>query len=377
MVSPSPGFVGRIPVRNLWLLMLYASDFYRYHGETQAEVEDSPEDLPDLVASILADCVETRLRRRLRQGYQPTQAVLTRARGRIDLLTTETHLLLAQGKVACHFEGRTTDRPRNRLVRGALERLSGGVRNAGLGWRCRSLALRMQEEGVVSGIPTEAELGTDPLGRNDADDQPMVAAARLALDLTFPTEIAGDQRLPLPEREEQWIRRLFEKAVTGFFRSILKAEGWAVHAGRPLSWPVEHGSAGLFDILPQMRTDIVLENSALNTRIIVDTKFNSLLTKGWYREQSLRSGYLYQMYTYLQTQVGRGDRLADTACGLLLHPAVDGAIAEEMRLQGHRIRFATVDLTASTIEIRRQLRQSVEPLLHQIVAPKHSFSSHH
>ena len=25
----APGFVGRIPVRNLWLLMLYASDLFR------------------------------------------------------------------------------------------------------------------------------------------------------------------------------------------------------------------------------------------------------------------------------------------------------------------------------------------------------------
>ena len=29
--DPEWGYVGRIPVRNLWLLMLYASDLFRSH----------------------------------------------------------------------------------------------------------------------------------------------------------------------------------------------------------------------------------------------------------------------------------------------------------------------------------------------------------
>jgi 5-methylcytosine-specific restriction enzyme subunit McrC len=352
--------VGRVPVRNLWLLMLYASDFYRTLGSSLVDVEDCPEELPDLVATILADFVERRLRRRLRPGYQPTHAVLTRARGRIDVLTTETRGLLAQGRIACFFEGTTVDRPRNRLVRAALERVAGRVRTLGLERRCRSLAARMAEEGVLSGLPTAAELRADPTGRNDVEDQPMVAAARLALDLAIPTELPGDQHLPVPEREEGWVRRLFEKAVGGFFRVTLEREGWRVQTGGILDWPVEGASPGLPSILPGMRTDIVLESPAPRRRVVVDTKFNALLTTGWYRDQSLRSGYLYQIYAYLRTQVGRGDPLSDHAQGLLLHPAVGGHISEEVHIQGHRIRFATVDLATSGSELRRQLRACVE-----------------
>ncbi|HNC95200.1 MAG TPA: 5-methylcytosine-specific restriction endonuclease system specificity protein McrC [Myxococcota bacterium] len=354
------GFVGRVPVRNLWLLMLYASDFYRTLGSRRVEVEECPEDLPDLVASILADCVEKRLRRRLGAGYQPRHAVLNRARGRIDMLTTETHGLLAQGRVACFFEGTTVDRPRNRLVRAALERVAGRVRSVAVERRCRSLAGRMAEEGVLSGLPTLAELRADPLGRNDVEDQPMVAAAMLALELAIPTEIAGDQLLPMPEREDRWVRRLFEKAVGGFFRVTLECEGWRVQTATYLHWPVEAASEGMSAILPRMQTDIVLERPTPAQRIVIDTKFNALLTTGWYRDQSIRSGYLYQIYAYLRTQVGRGDPLADRARGLLLHPAVGGHIVEEVQLHGHRIRFATVDLTASARELRRQLLASVE-----------------
>ena len=110
-----------------------------------------------------------------------------------------------------------------------------------------------------------------------------------------------------------------------------------------------------------MRTDVVLDDVATGRRIVIDTKFTSIVTSGWYREESLRSGYLYQIYAYLRSQVGRGDTLADTASGLLLHPAIGQMVDETAVIQGHAIRFATVDLTASAADIRSQLMQLCMP----------------
>ena len=108
-------------------------------------------------------------------------------------------------------------------------------------------------------------------------------------------------------------------------------------------------------ILPRMRTDVVLNHPPSGRRIVIDTKFTSIVTSGWYREETLRSGYMYQIYAYLHSQVGRGDALADCASGLLLHPAIGQTVDETVAIQGHHIRFATVDLTASPAEIRSQL----------------------
>jgi len=44
----------------------------------------------------------------------------------------------------------------------------------------------------------------------------MVALAQLAFELALPTEESGPTALVTPEREETWVRRLFEKAVVGF-----------------------------------------------------------------------------------------------------------------------------------------------------------------
>lgn len=229
--SPGAGQIGRIPVRNLWLLMLYASDLFRAHGAGLVGLEDSPDDLPDLVAEILAHSMEKRQRRQLSQGYRRRDAVLNRVRGRIDVLRTERHQLLSRGLVACEFDELTIDTPRNRFVRAALESICRVIRRQDIAHRCRSLAAGMKAMGVSGEAPSRAEVSVDRFGRHDADDRMMVAAAKLAMDMALPTETAGSQALPLPEREVAWVRRLFEKAIGGFYDVVLSPQGWRVQSG--------------------------------------------------------------------------------------------------------------------------------------------------
>ena len=359
LVATEPGYIDRIPVRNLWLLMLYASDLFRHKGREKIAVEENPEDIPDLVAEILTRLVERRLKRNLSFGYQPREAVLGRVRGRINLLYTERHQLLNRGRVACRFEEFLVDTPRNRYVRAALEKIATIVQRDDLADRCRILATRLRRMGVSGEKPSRTEVSADRFGRHDTDDQQMVAAARLAFDLALPTEEAGTQHLSLPDREINWIRRLYEKAVAGFYKVVLSGSEWHVSAGKKMKWRKESKTSGIDRILPSMQTDIVLDDYGTGRRIVIDTKFTSVVTRGWYREETLRSGYIYQMYAYLRSQEGNGDLLSDNAAGLLLHPSLGTMVDESVVIQGHEMRFATVDLGAETGEIRRQLLQVV------------------
>ena len=358
-VAADTGQVGRIPVRNLWLLMLYASDLFRSRDREKITIEENPDDIPDLVAEILTFLVERRLRRNLSFGYQPKEAVLGRVRGRINLLYTERHQLLDRGRVACRFEEFLVDTPRNRYVRVALEKLAKIVQRTNLADRCGTLAARLRRMGVSGEKPDRSEISANQFGRHDTDDRQMVAAAQLAFDLALLTEEAGPQSLFMPDREERWVRRLFEKAVAGFYDVVLSNSGWRVSAGKKIDWPIGEKTADIDRILPSMRTDIILDDYGAERRVVIDTKFTSIITRGWYREETLRSGYLYQMYAYLRSQEDNGDPLAVNAAGLLLHPAIDEMVDEAVVIQGHEIRFATVDLGAEAGKIRKQLVQMV------------------
>ncbi|MHA6421358.1 5-methylcytosine restriction system specificity protein McrC [Pseudomonas aeruginosa] len=153
------GFIGRIPVRNLWLLMLYASDLFRISGIGKVGLEDSPDELPDLVAEILAHAVEERQRRRLSLGYRSRDAVINRVRGRIDVLATERHQLMDRGLVACRFDELTINTARNRFVRAALESISRIVSRKDIAHRCRALAAGMKAMGVSGDAPSRAQEG--------------------------------------------------------------------------------------------------------------------------------------------------------------------------------------------------------------------------
>ena len=243
--------------------MLYASDLTRVRGAFDAVVDEDVHDIPDLIARLLTNAVERRLRRNFTRGYCHREKVLTRVRGRINILTTESRQLLSRGEVFCRYEELTVDTPRNRLVRAALELMARLVRNNELICQCRALAATLGRAGVGGSRPSRAELAADQIGRNDAADRFMVALARLAFDLALPTENAGTTALVAPDREEAWVRRLFEKAVLGFARVELEPLGWSVRGSIPLEWQYSSVSAGLATILPRMVTDIVLDAPTL------------------------------------------------------------------------------------------------------------------
>ena len=358
------GYIGRIPVRNIWLLMLYASELYRVLPEIRrVEVENDPDELPELVAEILTRAVERRLRRNLSHGFRQREADLSRVRGRIDLLRTERHQLLQRGLIACRYDELTVDTPQNRYVRAALYRIAKTVRASELAHRCRAEATYLERAGVgggsfTSNVDRELRGTVHQLGYMDAEDRQMMVAAHLAFNLALPTEESGRARLPMPSREEQWARRLFERAVGGFYDVTLSPHGWKVFRGLILQWPYRIGTNGIGTILPSMKTDIVLEHST--GRIVIDTKFAPALKQGWYREQTLSSGYIYQMYAYLRSQENRDDPLSRNSTGIVLHPTVEEELDEAAMIQGHELRFTTVNLAADSSAIRERLTAIVK-----------------
>ena len=366
-VTP-PGCIGRIPVRNIWLLLLYASQLYRELPDARrVELEDAPDDIPELVAELLTDAVDRRMRRNLAVGYRRRADVLNRVRGRIDQLRTERRQLLQRGQVACAFDDLTVDTPRNRCVKEALLLLAKVVSAQPLVQKCRELARRLERAGVRD-EPDARRVSGQILRRRtgwlDSGERRMIAAARLAFDLAIPTEQTGNDLLAMADRDANPGWKLYEYAVAGFYQAVLSRQGWTVKHGGRIRWPLETPTQRLREIMPNMVTDVLLERPAggqqRGHRMVVDTKFRSVVTGGWQREQSLRPENIYQVYAYLRSQENPADPLSLNSTGVLLYPALGVDYDEAATIQGHRIRFATVDLAADTPTIRGQLLRIVD-----------------
>lgn len=220
-----------IPLRNIWLLFLYAADLVRFKDEASVEAE-AARDLPELLARLLVRVVQQRLRRNLSRGYQARHAVLSRVRGRIDVLATVSGQLLEQGRVACRFEEHTMDTPRNRLVRAALDYLSTMMDAPEKVHECRALSQTLGRLGVSSQKPSRAALATDQVSRNEAADLLMVSLAKMVFEAVIPSEQVGSTYAVAADGDVHLVRRLFEKAVANALRIQLQPLGWQVRHGQ-------------------------------------------------------------------------------------------------------------------------------------------------
>lgn len=354
--NPAPLVGGKIPVKNVWLLFLYASGLTEFQNSFIAQVEESS-DFRSLIARLLCYATERRLRRNLSFSYQRREDVLRRVRGRINILESISHDLFQKGQVACRFAEMTIDTPRNRLIRAAHAALSGLELADNLAHRCRTLAHVLGRAGVGDDRPSRAEMASDQIARNEAEDRLVVSLALAVFDLVLPTEESGGRSLLEVRRDDIDFPKLFEKAVASFFRVELPwEEGWRVSSGTRMRWPVAAKSPGISSYLPSMKTDIILENIHAKRRTIIDTKFTEVLKATQHDNLRFKTGHMYQLYSYVRSQERQADPLSLNSDGVLLYPSVGVDIDEAALIQSHRIRFVTVDLAQSSSVVVERLR---------------------
>ncbi|MGF6806055.1 5-methylcytosine-specific restriction enzyme subunit McrC [Paraburkholderia sp. Clong3] len=345
-----------IPIKNIWFLLSYAHGLARFSEQMAVEIAEH-DNVPELLARLLATMVERRMKRNLARAYLPREARLTRVRGRIDLMATLSSGELRQGRVICRFDESSADTPRNQLFRFALMRLASLVRDEKLAHRCRLLGSELGRLGVTFRRPVRSETAREQMGRNDADDAALIVVANLALDPRLPTEDAGDVRLARVQRDENMLRKLFEKAVAGFYKRELPKRQWDVRSQKELVWPVEASTDGLLKWLPTMNADLIIDNRLATRRIVIDTKYTDIFTRNQFGQTRFKSEYVYQIFAYLRSQAGQGDQRADHAEGWLLHPAIGGQhVDESFTVGGHRIRFVTVNLADENARIQEALQ---------------------
>ncbi|MET9327985.1 5-methylcytosine-specific restriction system specificity protein McrC [Tsukamurella sp. NPDC003166] len=356
----APGVVvsGRteIPVRNLWLLMIYASELFQSQDLPNiGGIEDNPDSLFDVIADVLATAVERRLRRGLGRRYVSRREELHRVRGRIDLIGTERRDLLRRGRVSCAFDELSVDDLRNRLLHTGLLIAARYAESTELAGRCRSAAGILAQFGVTAQPVSRREAASIQLGRNDSQDMESIHAVRLLMEMAIPAEDGSGHAGRAPLRDIEQLRRLYERAVRGFYRATLPAP-WRVHRGElVIRWPVIDPSPGLAHVLPTMKIDTFVENP--DRRIVVETKFTDALRDGGHGPR-LKRDHLFQLYAYVQSQHGVDD-LSRRTEGVLLYPTIGIDIDESATIQGHRYRYLSVDLAGSTTDIRSRLADVV------------------
>lgn len=351
-----------IPIRNLWHMLLYAWNevpVNAVRGPAPGEVERAPS-LDSLLASVLIQLMQQRLRIGLGHDYVDQQRLLRGVRGRIAFAETIRQRALERGQTVCSFQGYGANSPHNQIVRSTLARLlkvgqfgenTAGVREMHQKLRC----LLRDLDGIdfIELTPDVIQRQLTAQGGHDHDYRLMLSICALVVQRTMPAGAAGAAIVPLIERELLALYRIYERFVTNFYRFHLK--GWTVSAQKRLEWHAPEAD----ERLPVMVPDLILHEETSGQIIILDTKFtvHSLVENAW-GKPVYDSAHLYQMYAYLKSQEHVSEAHG-SASGILLYPAVQHTLSERIRLQRHLIRIESLDLAAPWEDVERELLELV------------------
>lgn len=344
---------GGIPIRNLWYMLLYAFDQAAFLGSWQAEVEDAPT-LDALFATLLMRLMRQRLRIGIGRGYRHHEELRRGLKGRVDFSESIRRLAFEHGQAYCHFHDYSLDVPKNQIVRTTLARLvqvgemgpdPGQAKNI----RQQLRQLVRELDGVTEIELTPALIRRQPLGRNEQDYRLMLAICEIIASRLMPTQQEGHSLQVALNRDAMVLHNVYERFVANFFR--LHLEGWSVRPQACLSWHETKSSP----YLPGMKADIVFRHCQSGRVVVLDTKFTQKsLERNRFGKAVLKSDHLYQMYAYLRSQehLSEHHRVSE---GILLYPTVQEPVSEAVELQGHSIRFESIDLRLNWSDIHTRL----------------------
>lgn len=166
------------------------------------------------------------------------------------------------------------------------------------------------------------------------------------------TTESGNIRMPMFSEERMC--RLFERFVLNYYKQHYPS--LSVNADS-IDWNFS-GEVGYGkEFLPCMQSDITLHGS--DKTLVVDTKYYGEIMQTHFDKKSIRSGHMYQIYTYVKN-LDR-DRSGKVS-GMLLYAHTEEEIEPDLDvvIDGNRFLVKTLDLNQEFNVIRAQLNEFIE-----------------
>lgn len=172
------------------------------------------------------------------------------------------------------------------------------------------------------------------LNRNNHFYGFIMKVCQLLYESTLPSEKNGRYKFSDFIKDDHKMNRLFESFVRNFYK--IEQKKFNTVKKEILKWQFEIKDIESSRYLPQMETDITLENDT--EKIIIDAKYYSETMAVNYDREKIKSANLYQLFSYLINQRSHEPK-TQTTKGILLYPTIDADYDLHYRYEQH---FASV-----------------------------------
>jgi len=352
----------QIPIENIYYLLCYAWNKLDEKERVNVSVDDKTE-LLDLFAKVLINTTKMLLKRGIDKNYVDHTEELPGVKGKIQISQTLKSNLLFRQRTVCTFDDFSVNIISNRILVSTIYRLT---RTKALDKQLRNELVSLQR--MLSEIEqieiTNSIFKQVKLNRNNRFYGFVMNVCQIIYESTFPSEEQGKYKFSDFTRDDNKMNQLFESFIRNFYK--IEQQKYKTVKKETINWQFENSDNDNYQYLPQMETDITLEND--NEKIIIDAKFYRETMALNYDKKKIKSANLYQLFSYLLNQQGT-DLKTQSTTGILLYPTIETDYNLNFKYNGHKIQIRTINLNSNWKNISSRLKKIIEVEMEAAIAP--------
>ena len=336
-----------IRIQNIYYMLAYAFQVLHEQGYKDVATEDF-ENTAELLSAILCRGVAVQIKRGLCRQYITNEEPLGSPRGKIEIGESIKTQAIRKKQLVCAYDEFSVDAYTNRIIKTTMELLLRASISKARKKELRKLLIFFDSVSVLDTHNINWDIQYD---RNNQTYRMIIEVCHLVIKGLLQTSADGSTRI-MDYADDQTMAKLYEKFILGYFQR----EHPDIKAYSPqIAWQVTDGYRTL---LPTMQSDIVISNKKTRKTLIIDAKYYShnMQMKVPYMTQTLHSGNLYQIFTYVKNWNAAPD---ETVSGMLLYARTDDAIQpdNDYQMSGNQISVKTLDLNNDFSVIANTLDQ--------------------
>lgn len=338
----------QIPIQNLYFLLCYAWNKLEEKEQVKVSLDETTH-LADFFAKVLIQACKIILRRGIDKHYVDHIEEFAGVKGKIEFSQTLKSQLLYHQRTICAYDDFSANILTNRIIVSTLSRLA---KTQSLNPDLKHELIHIQRLfGPIESIPLSLSLFKQiRIHRNNRFYGYIISLCEIIWENCWPTEEPGRFKFIDFTRDEKKMALLFEAFVRNFYKKEQKK--FRIVKKEIIQWQLGASETNQKQYLPQMETDITLENDS--QKIIIEAKYYRETMSLNFGKLKLKSPNLYQLFSYLLNQED-GSPKTQTATGILLYPTVENDYDLTYQFKGHSIQIHTLNLNSDWKKISERL----------------------
>ncbi len=334
-----------IQIKNVYHMLAYAFKELKQSKDKRISNEHF-DNIYDLFAEILAMGVSSLLKQGLHKEYITRCESLITLKGKLDIKGTVGNRLKRSRQLYCSHDDLSENYVFNQIIKTTINSL---VHNRDVKAEHRAHLKKVLPFFCnVDIIDARAiKWTTFRFDRNTSTYEMLINICYFVLHSMLLTTDSGN--IKINSFSDNCMCRLYEKFILEYYRKHhpeLHPESAIVN------WNIKEG-APYYDMLPEMRTDVMLHFQ--ERTLIIDAKYYGKTMQTYFGKRTIHSSNLYQIQSY----VNNYDRYhSGKVDGMLLYAKTDEQIVpngEVVSNDGNRYYFKTLDLNQEFDKIKEQL----------------------